>query len=84
MKNRIYTSFEEIDRELEILKIEKEISYQKIILNGKQIGDFFSGKSILKNSFKTIGSLFTSSSFSIIKMLLPFLFQWYRNKKRSQ
>jgi hypothetical protein len=31
MQNKKYTSYAQIDSELEILKIEKEISYQKMV-----------------------------------------------------
>lgn len=84
MKNKIYTSFEEIDRELAILKIEKEISYQKIILSGQEIIDFFSPKTLSKHLITTVLSFFTGPSFPIVKFSLPFFFKWFSNRKRSQ
>jgi hypothetical protein len=33
MDSKKYSSFAEIDRELEILKIEKEIHYQRLVYN---------------------------------------------------
>jgi hypothetical protein len=33
METKKYTSYAEIDRDLEILKLEKEINYQKLVLS---------------------------------------------------
>ena len=36
METKKYSSYAQIDRELEILKIEKEISYQKLVFGIKK------------------------------------------------
>ncbi|MDG1871702.1 DUF6327 family protein [Flavobacterium frigidarium] len=35
MAHKVYTSYQQIDNELEILKLEKEVSYQRVILSLK-------------------------------------------------
>ena len=37
METKKYTSYAEIDRDLEILKLEKDIHYQKILLSVEKI-----------------------------------------------
>lgn len=47
MTKKQYTSYEEIDRDLKIFKLEKEIHYQKIIKSGRQIKKDLSFTSVL-------------------------------------
>lgn len=81
MQNKIYSSFEEIDRELEILAIEKEISYNKLILSSENFTSFFTAKTIFKKIISSGLNLFSSPNFSIIKLILPIVYNWFLNKK---
>ena len=84
MKNKTFTSFEEIDNKLTILTIEKEISYQKLILASKNIFNIFTPKTISKNVINTFLGSLKNSKYSILKIALPILFKSYLNKKRSK
>ena len=42
METKKYTSYAEIDRDLEILKLEREIQYKKVQLSVEKIKDDFS------------------------------------------
>lgn len=66
---KIYSSYSEIDRQLEILKIEREISMLKIIESTEHISAYFK----IGNLFKIgIGSL--GNSIGKSKQLKVFLF----------
>jgi hypothetical protein len=65
METKKYSSFEQIEVELEILKLERELSFQKMLWNGQKIKESFtlpnlatgflgSYKSILSNSYNTV------------------------------
>ncbi|NBL65759.1 hypothetical protein GV828_11160 [Flavobacterium sp. NST-5] len=44
---KIYTSFEEINRDLEILKVEKELAHEKLKLSFEDTKDSITAKNIL-------------------------------------
>ena len=83
MENKKYSSYAEIERDLEILKVEKEIYYQKILLSIDKTKE-----SILPSkSAKLIGNLyqkvFSGMYGTILKMIIPYVFNWYLNRKRG-
>lgn len=86
MENKIYSSFEQIDAELEILKIEKEINYQKMILGFQRTKEEFTLTGLAKNvfsMFKSFVSNITVSDNTVLKLVFPFIIKWIFNKKRS-
>ena len=83
METKKYTSYAEIERDLEILKLEKEINYNKIKLNFERTKE-----SVLP--FQTIAKVgniysnFISGPVGIIlKIAVPFVIKWFVNKKRG-
>ena len=83
METKKYTSYAEIERDLEILKLEKEINYNKIKLNFERTKE-----SVLP--FQTIAKVgniysnFISGPVGIIlKIAVPFAIKWFVNKKRG-
>lgn len=80
MEPKQYTSFEEIERDLQILKLEREIHQQKIVLHFEQTKENLTTRNLLSgllhvNIPKNVGS--------IIKFFAPLLIQWFFNKKRG-
>ena len=55
---REYKSFKEIDRDLKLLKLQKEIDKEKILLNYNQTKESLSPKRLLKNA---AGSIFKNA-----------------------
>ena len=47
MEAKKYSSYAQIDRELEILRIEKEISYQKLVFGIKKTKESFTPQNIV-------------------------------------
>ena len=83
METKKYSSYAEIEKDLEILKLEKEIYYQKMLLSIDKTKD-----SILPSkSISLIGNLyqkvFSGTYGTILKLLIPYVFNWYINRKRG-
>ena len=80
MEPKIYTSFEQLDREIAILKIEREIHYQKIVLHVQRTKEGFSTRNLLS---RLLQFEIPKSSSKILKLISPILIQWFLNKKRG-
>jgi hypothetical protein len=80
MKNRSYTSFAEIDKDLQIAKLERDIHREKIFLQAEKLKSNFSLSGLLKNTMG--GGEKSSSSSSIImniaNMALPFIMNKFK------
>jgi len=51
-----YSSYQEIDRELEILKVERELHFQRFLRSTQGIKNALSPVSLLKSGFSSIGN----------------------------
>lgn len=83
MATKKYSSYAQIEQDLAILKIEREIYYQKVLLSIDKTKE-----SILPSTTATvIGSLYNkvfSGTFgTILKIIIPFVFKWCVNRKRG-
>ena len=83
MEKKKYSSYAEIERDLEILKLEKEIYYQKMLLSIDKTKE-----SILPSRSVTLitdvyQKVFSGTFGSIVKMLIPYGINWYLNRKRG-
>ena len=78
MKTR-YTSYEEVNRELEILKLEREISIRKIGNNAEDITQLFSPKHLLQQGLTSLGDTVKSSK-GIKTLVLSTVFKFLFNK----
>lgn len=83
MGKKKYSSYAQIDSELEILKVEKEISYQKLILSIEKTKDSLSFLNVASNVIGVVKSSFFSSYSTILQLLIPIVIKWFRNKKRG-
>ncbi len=84
MEKKKYSSYAEIECDLEILKLEKEISYQKILLSiDKTKESILPSKSV--TLFNDVYQKVFSGTFgTILKMLIPYGINWYLNRKRGR
>ncbi len=83
METKKYSSYAEIERDLEILKVEKEIYYQKMLLSiDKTKESILPSKSVslLGNVYQKV---FSGTYGTLLKMLIPYVFNWYINRKRG-
>ena len=83
METKKYSTYAEIDRDLEILKIEKEIEYHKLVLSFQKTKESFTPQGIVNNFLSYYKSILSNSYLDIIKMGLPYLIQWILKRKRD-
>ena len=84
MENKKYSSYAEIERDLEILKVEKEIYYQKMLLSiDKTKESILPSKSatLIPNVYQKV---FSGTYGTLLKMLIPYVLNWYLNRKRGR
>ncbi|WP_418264462.1 DUF6327 family protein [Flavobacterium faecale] len=84
MEKKIYSSFEQIEVELEILSIEREINHQKIVLALQKTRDQFTPVGFTKNVFSLFKNVLSGSNSTIYKLAIPLIIKWILNKKRSR
>jgi hypothetical protein len=80
MEPKQYSSFEQIERDLQVLKLEREIHHQKILLHVEQTKENLTPRSLLSS---LLHFNIPSNLGSIIKFFAPILIQWFFNKKRG-
>jgi hypothetical protein len=83
MEIKKYSSYQQIEEDLEILKLEREIYYQKTLLSIDKTKE-----SILPSkSISFLGTLyqnvFSGTYGTILKIAIPFVVNWYINRKRG-
>ena len=83
MEPKKYSSYAEIDHDLKILKVQREIHYQKIMLSIERTKESFLPSktvSLISDIYQkaTSGMLGT-----ILKIAIPFVINWYVNRKRG-
>jgi hypothetical protein len=83
METKKYSSYAEIEQDLEILKLEKEIYYQKMLLSFDKTKETIlpsKSVSLLGNLYQKV---FSGTYGTILKLLIPYVFNWYINRKRG-
>ncbi|MEX1191456.1 MAG: DUF6327 family protein [Brumimicrobium sp.] len=81
MDKKKYSSFNEIERDLQILKLEREIYHEKILLNSERLKDNLSPLKVLKNTVLSKGKGVSSSMImSIIGIAVPIIFKKFKGK----
>jgi Family of unknown function (DUF6327) len=83
METKKYSSYAAIEHDLEILKLEKEIYYKKMLLSIDKTKE-----SILPSkSVSFIGNLyqkvFSGTYGTLFKIAIPYIINWYINRKRG-
>lgn len=70
METKVYTSYAEIDRDLEILKLQKEIDHQKLALSVEKTIDSLTPGSLMQNVLGNVGTLATKYDW-LSKIVVP-------------
>lgn len=83
MKQKKYSSYAEIEKDLEILKLEKEINYQKLVLSFQKTKESITPQNIVGGFFHSYKDYFSKSYPKILQSILPFVINWFINKKRG-
>ena len=83
METKKYSSYAQINHDLEILKLEKEIHYKKMLLSIDKTKESFMPSKSLSFVNDLYKNIFSGSFGTLVKILIPYLINWYINKKRG-
>jgi hypothetical protein len=83
MDAKKYSSYAEIDRELEILKLEKEISYKKLVLSFQKTSEVITPENIISSFLSPYKDVIPSQLLSIFKAVTPYIISYFINRKRG-
>jgi hypothetical protein len=83
MDTKKYSSYEQIELELKILKLEKELSFQKMIWNVQKVKEDLSPPALLQEVVGSYKSIFSNSYKSILTSIIPMIIKFLSNKKRG-
>lgn len=83
MGTKKYSSYAEIERDLEILKLEKEIYYQKMLLSIDKTKESILPSEPMEGLYKIYKNVFSGTFGMILKMLIPYAINWFINRKRG-
>ncbi|MDR7208680.1 DUF6327 family protein [Flavobacterium piscis] len=83
MEQKKYSSYAEIERDLEILKLEKEINYQKLVLSFQKTKESITPEKVINGFFSSYKDYFSNHYPKILQSVLPYIIGWFVNKKRG-
>lgn len=83
-----YSSYAQIDRDLELLKLEKDIEYLKLLESIQQTRESFTPQSMIRNFLDTLPSfswreVLQQSYGSILNLAIPAVMGWFSKRKRG-
>lgn len=84
METKKYSSYSEIDNDLEILKLEKEIHYQKLLLSFKKTKESFEPKNIIDSYIGSFKETISNNYVQMIQSAIPYVIGWFINRKRGR
>ena len=82
MENKKYSSYAEIDRDLEILKLEKQISYQKIVLSIQKTKEAVTPENIINGFLAPYKESIPNPFRSILQTIVPYIISYFLNNRR--
>lgn len=80
---KYYSSYAQIERDLEILKLEKELNYQKLVLSIQKTKESLTLPSIVSGLLGSYKTIFSESYGKLISMIIPYIVEWFINRKRG-
>jgi Family of unknown function (DUF6327) len=83
METKKYSSYAQIECELEILSVERELNLKRIALSIQKTKESCEPIQLLKGLFGNYKSIFSNYSGTVLKVLIPFLIKWILKRKRG-
>jgi len=83
MEPKKYSSYEQIESDLKILDLEKQLSFQKLIWNVQKVKENLSPPALLQEAVDSYKSIFSNSYKSILLTIIPIIINFLSNKKRG-
>lgn len=82
METKKYSAFEQIDVDLEILKLERELSFQKMIRNGQKIKESFTLPNLANGFLGSYQSILSNSYNTVLQNVIPVVIKFLSNIKK--
>ena len=83
METKKYSSYDQINHDLEILKTERKIHYQKIVLSIDKTKESLMPSKTISFIGNLYENAFSGATGTIVKTLIPMAINWYINRKRG-
>ena len=84
METKKYSSYAQIELELEILKVERELNLKRIVLNVQKTKESLMPINLIKGFIGDYKSIFSNYSGTILNIAIPILINWILNRKRGR
>jgi hypothetical protein len=83
MEVKKYASYAEIERDLEVLKLEKEISYQKLMLSFQQTKDSVTPQNIVSGFLAPYKDAILNPISSLIRTISPYVISFIMSRRNK-
>ncbi|WP_310558894.1 DUF6327 family protein [Flavobacterium sp.] len=83
METKKYSSYAQIELELEILKVERELNIKRIVLDVEKTKESLLPQNVLKGFIGDYKSIFSNYSGKIINIALSLVINWILKRKRG-
>ena len=83
METKKYSSYAQIELELEILKVERELNLKRIVLDVEKTKESLLPINLIKGFFGDYKSIFSNSSGVFLNILIPLIINWFTKRKRG-
>ena len=83
METKKYSSYAEIELELEILKLERELNLKRIVLNVQKSKESLMPINLIKGFIEESKSIISNYSVMILNIAIPILIKWMLTRKRG-
>jgi hypothetical protein len=78
-----YSSYDQINADLEMLKLEKEIHLQHILLNIHKTRESLQPENLFREALASLQLKLSNSYGMILQIAIPYIINWLINKKRG-
>jgi hypothetical protein len=78
-----YSSYDQINADLEMIKLEREIHLQYILLNVEKTKESIQPENLFKEALKSLQFKLSSSYGMILQIAIPYFINWLIHKKRG-
>ena len=83
METKKYSSYAQIELELEILKMERELNLKRIVLDVEKTKESLLPKNLVKSFLGDYKSILSNYSGTILNIAIPLLINWLTKRKRG-
>ena len=84
METKKYSSYAQIELELEILKIERELNLKRIVLDVEKTKESLLPINLIKGFIGNYKSILSNYSGTILNIAIPILINWILKRKRGR